>query len=368
MKLKLQTNHIISLLLTICLATSAMFFSSCQSTKKESGEELFYNNPVYSKNSNTIIYYHEGFYYNVQNSVGKLFLRVFKDPTEFNNIQGHVACNVTETYNLLHMWRPQIINIDGVWYIYITADDGNTDNHQLYLLVNRSEDPREGVFEIEHKISTDKDDNWAIHQHVFQYEGDWYMAWSGWESRRVFVETQCIFIAKMLNPWTLSSERVKISEPIYEWERQWIRPDGYRSMAYPVFVNESPAFFNSELCDSVYMFYSASANWTQYCSIGQLSAKKGSDILDPNSWTKSKEPVFKQAEGVDVYGPGTPYIVESPDGKEHFLAYSALVEDWDKRPSFREVFLQKMEIDENGVPNLGTPKPREEKLKKPSGL
>ena len=72
--------------------------------------------------------------------------------------------------------------------------------------------------------------------------GQLYLLWSGWPERRHETETQCIYIARMENPWTTSSNRVMISLPDHEWERQWINPDGHRS-AYPIYVNENPEAF-----------------------------------------------------------------------------------------------------------------------------
>ena len=86
----------------------------------------------------------------------------------------------------------------------------------------------------------------------------------------------------MSNPWTLKSSRILISKPEYEWERQWVNPDGTRT-AYPIYVNESPQFFHSRDNRKILIYYSASGCWTPYNCIGMLTANDNSDLLNPAS-------------------------------------------------------------------------------------
>ena len=48
---------------------------------------------------------------------------------------------VLKADSLHHIWSPELHRLAGKWYLYFEADDGNTDNHQLYVLENTSEDP-----------------------------------------------------------------------------------------------------------------------------------------------------------------------------------------------------------------------------------
>ena len=347
----------------------ALCITACgPSSPKKNATKDCYTNPILRGNSNTSIYFLEGKYYFVENVGDQIWLLVSEDPTTFSKAEPHVVCRAQKSYGLGHIWHPQIIRIDQVWYIYFTADDGNTDNHQLYVLENSNADPLQGEFVMKGRISTDPENNWAIHAHVFEHRGQWYMAWSGWESRRVFKETQCIYIARMKNPWTLDSERVLISRPEYEWECQWINPDGSRATSYPVLVNETPFYFCNDQTDKVYLYYSASANWTSYHVIGQLSAEKESDLLDPASWTKKETPAFKQNREVKIYGPGRPWIIPSPDSTEYYLIYMAKnSEGTTPGDNIRSVFMQKIEIGPDGVPDLGIPIARGVELPKPSG-
>jgi len=84
----------------------------------------------------------------------------------------------------------------------------------------------------------------------------------------------------MENPWTLATERVLISKPEYEWERQWVNPDGGRT-AYPIYVNESPQYFHSKDNRTVIVYYAASGCWSPYYCTGMLTADADSDLLNP---------------------------------------------------------------------------------------
>ena len=101
-----------------------------------------------------------------------------------------------------------------------------------------------------------------------------------------------------------------------------------------------------------------------------LMADADSDLLDPDSWTKSTRPVFKQCPENKVYGPGHVSFIPSPDGKEDHLLYDARSVENDPAGSrdSRTPRLQKIEWDKDGIPYLGVPLPLSVRLNKPSGL
>ena len=236
------------------------------------------------------------------------------------------------------------------------------------LPIYASNDPFEGEFNFKAHISTDSGNNWAIHPNVFEHHGELYMTWSGWQSRRVSVETQCIYIAKMKNPWTLASDRVLLSKPELEWERQWINPDGSKT-AYTIYVNEAPQFFRSKTGDQVYIFYSASGNWTPFYALGRLSADANSDLLNVESWEKLQRPVFRQDPDNKIFSTGNCCFLPSPDGTEYFLLYHArrIENEPPGALDSRSPRLQKIEWSEDGTPYLGVPIPESVYLTKPSG-
>jgi len=219
-----------------------------------------------------------------------------------------------------HIWSPELFLLGGKWYIYFEADtDGNTDNHQLYVIENTSSNPMEGEWTLKGCLQTNAEWNFGLHPTVLTVRGELYLFWSGWPTRRVEHETQCIYIAHLKDPWTVDSERVMLSKPEYEWERQWINPDGSRS-AYPIYVNENPEAFLSPDGRHVCVFYSASGVWTKYQFLGLLTAPATANLLEPEVWTKSPEPIA--IGDSTVYSASNIYLVPSAEDKQaYYLLY-----------------------------------------------
>jgi len=326
-------------------------------------------NPIMDSGQNADAVFYDGMYYYTHETSHGIRIWRTEDITDLRNAE-FSDIEIPESNGYANnIWHIDIRRIGGKWYIYYAADNGVSDNHQIFVLECTGDDPLHDRYVQKGPVITNPDWNWAIHPSAFEYRGELYMAWSGWPHRRIIQETQCIYIAKMANPWTLASERVMISSPDYEWERQWINPNGSR-VAYPIFVNEAPQFISSLDGKTAIIFYSASGCWTPYSCLGMLTNSTG-DLLDSSSWKKSPEPVFGQNPESEVWGPGSPSFIPSPDGSEWYMIYHARsVENSNTRyedassPSPR---LQPITWDEHGLPVLGTPFPLDKPLPKPSG-
>lgn len=273
-----------------------------------------------------------------------------------------------------HIWAPEIHRIQGKWYVYFTADDGDTDNHQIYVLENENDDPMQGSFILKGRVSTDPENNWAIDASVFANAGALYMVWSGWQSRRKHEETQCIYIAKMETPWKLGSERVLISKPTFAWERKWETPPEHgRSPRYPIFVNEGPQPLKSPDGSLIHIAYSASGCWTPHYALGLLTCSHDTDPLQPENWRKSAQPVFRQSAEAGVYGTGHCSFFPSPDGTESYILYHA--RDMQYEPGLpnetidhRSPRMQAFHWSDDGYPDFGTPFATSTPLPKPFTL
>lgn len=265
----------------------------------------------------------ETYYYTMQvTSADSVCIWQTDDLDQLATARRRTVWTSADSTGMSHFWSPELHRIDGRWYLYFEADDGNTDNHQLYVMACDGQDPMADPFRMLGPIATNAEWNFGLHPTILQMPGDeTYLLWSGWPKRRAETETQCIYIARMANPWTLASERVMISQPEYEWERQWINPDGNRS-AYPIFVNENPVAFLSPDGQRVFVGYSASGIWTVYTALGLLSAPAGADLTDPAVWQKSAEPVLSpdSVTGVSV---SNITLVPSPDGRQTLMVYEA---------------------------------------------
>lgn len=282
------------------------------------------------------------YYYTMQSLDDNIYLYQTNDLAALPTCTPKVVWS-PDSLKLRHFWAPEIYRLGGVWYIYFEADDGNTDNHQLYVLENTAADPMQGEWVMKGALHTNDDWNFGLHPNILSVKGELYLLWSGWPKRRVEHETQCIYIAHLANPWTVDSERVMLSQPEYEWERQWIDPDGSRS-AYPIYVNENPQAYLSPDQKQVIVCYSASGIWTRFHILGMLTAPANANLLDPSVWTKAPEPVVVE-EG--TYGASNICIVPSCQGDSLYLLYEALYAEKEGDELQRSIFLKHISWDDN---------------------
>lgn len=344
-----------------------ILLTSCWHKNQKQDEDTMkytYTNPLWEKAADFSATYYKGKYYFLQSRNNRIVMWETPDMTDLEHAVQREVWIPADPANSYNLWRPELHQIKGKWYIYYTADDGNTDNHQLYVIENESPNPMQGEFVMKGVIMTNPEWNWGIHVTTFIHHGEQYLLWSGWPKRRINVETQCLYIAKMKDPWTLATPRILISKPQYEWERQWVNPDGERT-AYPIHVNESPQFFRSKDLSKALIYYSASGCWTPFYCVGLLVADANSDLLNPDSWIKRPEPTFATSTENNVYGTGSISFLPSPDGKEQYMLYHARADQ--KGNSIRTIRLQKIEWGADGIPVLGTPVALGVPLPKPSG-
>lgn len=349
----------------ICCYTAACNLNI--SNVKTKQEDTF-TNPIMPSGNNPQATFYNGKYYYTHETNDMILLWETNDLTDMSHAICKEVWHPIDSKSKHNLWAPEIHRINNKWYIYYAADDGNTDNHQIYVLENEADTPINGTFKQKGPIITDTNWNWGIHASTFIHKGKQYLIWSGWPQRRIMEETQCIYIASMKNPWTLSSKRVMISKPEYCWERQWVNPDGSRT-AYPIYVNEAPYCFHSKDGNKLIIYYSASGCWSPYYCIGMLSCNTNSDILNPISWKKEPRPVFYQSPQDSIWGPGSLSFVPSPDSTEWYMLYHArsIPNGITGSNELRSPRLQKVEWDSNGMPLLGKPINTNTHIKKPSG-
>lgn len=299
-----------------------MWFGAGCSTSNASAENEAYAVELLAVGAEPWATWHEGMYYYTQGCGNHIEIWKTDDLTQLSSAESKRVWSPDDPRFRYHLWGPEIHHIDGKWYVYYAADDGNMDNHKICVIENPAKDPFEGEFRFKGAVKTDPHDNWAIHASVFVHRDELYMIWSGWQSPRINTEKQCIYIARMTDPWTLGSERVLLSQPDREWERQWVNPDGSKT-AYPIYVNEAPQFLASPDGKRVFILYSCSGSWTPYYCEGMLAADADSDLLDPSVWSKSETPVFAANDDAGVYSTGNFSFVPSKDGKEQWMIYHA---------------------------------------------
>ncbi|PZE22170.1 family 43 glycosylhydrolase [Paenibacillus xerothermodurans] len=246
-----------------------------------------------------------------------------------------------------NIWAPELHFLDGKWYIYFAADDGRNENHRMYVLENASEDPFEGQWTFKGNIS-DSTERWAIDGTVLEVGKQRYFLWSGWEGTTNV--KQNIYIAKMSNPWTISSERSMIATPTYAWETN-TSPQ----------VNEGPQVIIRN--GTISLVYSASGSWTDTYCLGLITADITDDLTDSASWTKRDKPIFATANG--VHGPGHHSFTKSKDGEEDWIIYHTA--RWQGAGWTRNIRAQQFTWNTDDTPHLGAPVNPNAPIPLPSG-
>jgi GH43 family beta-xylosidase len=279
---------------------------------------------------------HGGFYYYCESRCGRqILIRRSRTITGIARDPGVcVWAAPRRGENCNHIWAPELHLIDGKWFIYYAADDGQNVNHRMWVLQAEGSDPR-GRYHCRGRLETE---GWAIDGTVLTLDaGRKYFIWSG----RPGTENgqQNLYIDAMRDPVTLSGSRALLAVPDQPWERV--------AMA----VCEGPQVLRRN--GDLFIVYSASARWTgEYC-LGLLH-NRSQDVLDGSKWTK-RGPVFKKTE--KVWGVGHCSFVKSLCQTEDWIIYhskSALEAGWKDR----DVHAKRLYWRSDGFPDFGAPLPR----------
>lgn len=265
--------------------------------------KIIINSTGNAKTRDPFIFKKDGLYFHVFSQDG-MSISISSSPTieGLNNAEAKVV--YTPLDNEKHskeLWAPELHIIDDKCYIYVACDDGNNYNHRMFVLENGSNNPMD-EYKMHGKI-TDSTKRWAIDGNVVNFNNQLYFFWSGWEGTRNV--RQSIYVAKMSDPYAISSERVMISTPTYDWEKIGCTSEDVEGKPY---INEGPFAFVYK--DELYVAYSASGSWgTGYC-IAFLKLL-GDNPLDNKKWYKYQDPVLSSNN--IVKGAGHPSIIIDND-------------------------------------------------------
>ncbi|WP_315857268.1 glycoside hydrolase family 43 protein [Rhodopirellula halodulae] len=254
------------------------------------------------------------------------------------------------------VWAPELHLINERWHVYFAASDGDNANHLAYVLVSQTKDPF-GSYDLHGPFATgDGEDGrspnvWAIDMTVLEHNEKLYALWSGWD--KPGSDNQYLYIAPMKSPTEMSGPRVRVCDnDDYLWER--VEPDPSQRG-----LNEGPEVFQAN--DRTFVFYSCAASWLPTYKLGRLELI-GDDPLDPASWKKHPQPAFQSTE--EVFGVGHSCFAPTIDQQEWWHVFHSKV---DRTPGWKRVIhLQPMSVDDDGTPNLGSPIPRDQAIRRPS--
>lgn len=240
------------------------------------------------------------------------------------------------------IWAPEIHFIDGKWYIYFSAGEAeNKWKIRLYALENTSANPLEGEWTEKGLINTGRD-SFTLDPTTFESNGQRYLVWA--QADPAIKANSNIYIAKMDTPWSITGTPVMLSTPEFPWECVRCK------------VNEGPEILQKN--GRIFLTYSASGIGSEYC-LGMLTADANADLLDPKSWTKAPEPVFKSSPENSQYGPGHNCFTTLPEGDD-ILVYHDRNYDVKGDPlndKNRHIRAQLIRWKADGTPDFGIPAP-----------
>jgi GH43 family beta-xylosidase len=339
---------------SLLLSLSGLAQAQPAATAPQANANTF-TNPIAVAADPFIVKHGDAYYWCL--SENDLGVAICKSDTPASLGTRHVVWRSPETGpHAKEIWAPELFLLDGRWYIYVAASDGNNATHRMIVLESETDDPlSKYTFKAElytgDNIDTKKDNRWAIDGTVLTHRGKRYFIWSGWHDDR---DRQWLYAAPMSNPWTVSGNRVRICENNdYLWERV---DENRRGRG----LNEGPQIL--ERGKRVFIIYSASGSWQTSYKMGLLELV-GDNPLAPGAWRKHPEPVFSPTEKTWGVGHGT--FTKSPDGTEDWMVYHAKLTQ--EKGWYRGIFAQPFTWTDDDFPNLGTPVAPGKPIPLPSG-
>lgn len=308
--------------------------------------ESQWTNPLVEQRADAAIYRHtDGYYYFTATVPNWDYLELRRATT----LEGLRTAEAKKIWNKHasgamggFIWAPEIHFIKGKWYIYFGA--GTAENKwkiRLYVLENDSPNPLEGTW-IEKGLLDVGLDSFTLDPTTFEAKGQQYLVWAQADPK-IKVNSN-IYIARMDTPWSLSGKPVMLSSPQFPWE--CVREK----------VNEGPEILQKN--GRIFITYSASGTGSEYC-LGLLTADANADLLDPKSWVKSPEPVFKSSPENSQFGPGHNFFTTTPEGAD-VLVYHDRSYDVKGNPlkdKGRHIRAQVIHWNADGTPDFGVPVP-----------
>ena len=284
--------------------------------------------------------FHGGYYYYSESrDQRRIFIRRSRTILGIGQDQG--VCVWTppvRSENSHHIWAPELHLIDGRWFIYYAADDGENEHHRMWVLESEGPDPR-GKYRCRGRLETA---GWAIDGTILTLDdGRKYFVWSGWPGR--VDGQQNLYIAPMKDPVTISGPRILIATPDQSWER----------VAMP--ICEGPQVLKRN--GDIFVVYSASGSWTPDYCLGLLH-NRTKDVLNPTAWAKHG-PVFRKTD--QVWGVGHCSFVKSLSQAEDWIIYhskSSRQPGWEDR----DVHAKRFNWTSDGFPDFGAPLPRSQPI------
>lgn len=272
--------------------------------------------PIVEQRADPFVYKHSDGYYYFTASVPSY------DLIELRRAKSIDQLSTAETYHVWHkhdtgpmsqhVWAPEIHYLDGKWYIYFAASEVD-DIWKLrpYVLECLGQDPlNDEWIELGQMQAADGDEksfiDFSLDATIFENKGKRYFCWA--EKTGGQFAASNLYLAEMESPIKLRTTQFMLTTPDYDWER------------IEFWVNEGPAVIKNK--GKIYITFSASATGACYC-MGMMEADADADLLDRNTWKKSRYPVLETDIEKKIFGPGHNCFTVAEDDLTPICVYHA---------------------------------------------
>ena len=160
----------------VCLAFMISVLSTSCTTSKQIKLTETFTNPLLPSGADPYSFYKDGFYYYTHTLGNRIGLWKTKSLTALQNATYKTIYTPPPgTAQSKELWAPEVMFLQGKWYAYYAADDGNNNHHRLYVLENASPDPMQGEWVPKGQIS-DATNKWEIDGDVakFMVNSSWF--------------------------------------------------------------------------------------------------------------------------------------------------------------------------------------------------
>ena len=302
-------------------------------------------NPLVLQRADPQVFKHDDGYYYMMASVpeyDRLAIRRARTLARLSTAEEAVVWRRPESGRMAgYIWAPELHHFDGQWHIYFAAGNGDDKFHiRTYVLSCTDTSPLTGKWSLTGQLETPWD-SFTLDSTTFVHRGVRYLCWAQHEPG---IDTNSnLYLAPLATPITLAAKPARLTVPTYDWETI-----GFK-------VNEGPALLARN--GRLFLTYSAAATDYHYC-MGLLTAHDDADIMDPASWVKSPEPVFKSSPAHNVWGPGHNSFTVDENGRDMLVYHARDYKDIQGDPLFdpnRHTRIQPIHYTADGVPDFGEP-------------
>ena len=101
-----------------------------------------FKNPIIPFGADPWIVEKDGTYYYCHTTGNGVAVRAFNWFSDANSAESVTVYTAPKgTMYSGEYWAPELHYLDGQWYIYVAADNGDNYNHRMYVLKGTSQDP-----------------------------------------------------------------------------------------------------------------------------------------------------------------------------------------------------------------------------------